>query len=125
MRFDFDLQPSGLIGPLVRKASLAMATEEDPVIDEEEPEDEGEWPEEGELATAWERSRSIRERLLSPEHPFLSRWPNMNSVGVPSVKAMNMNSEVLQIMAEIWCPKRSFPKTMPIQLLRLEAPQVL
>ena len=90
------------------------------LLDEEEA-GEHEWPERGVLARLWEGHRASRERLVLGELCQLTRWPSPACVGVPSVRAMALNSDILEMLASIWCPVRSAPKAVPINYLRQEA----
>ena len=63
--------------------------------------------------------------------PHLTRWlslpggvKNQLAIGVPSVKAMGMNAKALEVMAEWYVPYQTFPKTIPIDVMRREVGRV-
>ena len=74
----------------------------------------------GELASQLERQRVLRERLREKGH--FTRWPSLACTGIPSVKAMGMNSRLLETLADWWCPMHRGPTCLSIDLCRREAP---
>ena len=77
----------------------------------------------GALATALEANQWVRARLRDQGQSHITRWPNLKTVGIPSVAAMSCNAAVLQMLAEWWCPSQSGPKAIPVDVLRREARQ--
>ena len=78
-------------------------------------------PPQHELAKALEAQPIIRQRLLSEETPYLTRWASQTAIGVRSVAAMRLNAVALEKLAEWWCPCNPSPKAVSISLLRQEA----
>ena len=70
------------------------------------------------LAAAFEEDRGCRDRLR--EKGYMTRWPDVASTGVPSVKAMSLNARLLEILATWWCQRCDFSKPLPIDLMRRE-----
>ena len=78
-------------------------------------------PEAGSFAKSWESEASIRHRVLSQEHPYMTRWVSTRTVGMPSCKAMALNIAALECIARIWCPLSPYPRAIPIEFLHGEA----
>ena len=80
----------------------------------------------GVLAHLFEQEPSLRARMQDKKFPHLTRWltlpgdKNQLAIGVPSVKAMGMNAKALELMAQWYVPHQSFPKTIPIDVMRRE-----
>lgn len=81
---------------------MANATEAEPVP--------------GALAGMLEELPSIRRALLRDHHPHFTKWPNQNSVGVKSMKAMALNPDALLAGAHWWCPLTRYPRPLKIGL---------
>lgn len=75
----------------------------------------------GALGAAWEAQRLLRRRVQDEDESHMTRWLNKRAVGVPSVKAMLLNSKALTCLAEWYCPTLDYPKSVPIDVLRNEA----
>ena len=75
----------------------------------------------GALGAAWEAERLLRRRVQDEDEPHLTRWLNKRATGVPSVKAMLLNTKALTCLAEWYCPTMDYPKSVPIDVLRSEA----
>ncbi len=79
----------------------------------------------GTLAKLWEKEMPLRQRMHDAEFPHLTRWVRNNktgafAIGVSSVKAMALNTKVLEVMAHWYCPVQKFPKALPVDILRRE-----
>ena len=78
----------------------------------------------GTLAKEWEKVPALRQRMHDPDFPYLTRWlankDGVKAIGVPSVKAMAMNSSVLETIATWYCPVQTCPKALPIDIMRRE-----
>lgn len=77
-------------------------------------------PAPGKLAEAFEEKKCLRRRAKDEEHPHMTRWINRQATNVPSVKAMALNYTALELLAEWWCSTISYPKAVPIDLIRRE-----
>ena len=77
------------------------------------------WPERGSLAKILEGIKSVRERLRDAGH--MTRWPDIQCTGVPSVRSMGLNARILEETATWWCPHSNGPVYIPINLCRQEA----
>ena len=75
----------------------------------------------GALGAAWESQRLLRRRVKDEDEPHMTRWLNKKAVGVPSVKAMLLNSKALTCLAEWYCPTMDYPKSVSIAVLLNEA----
>ena len=71
------------------------------------------------LAAMMEADASIRSRFREVES--LTTWPNKNSVGIPSAKALRLNVTALEKIASWWTAENQSPKVIPIDRLRSEA----
>ena len=71
-----------------------------------------------ELAKALEAEPSIREMVRS--RGTLVGWPRKETIGIPSLNALSMNSRVLSILADTYCSERKVVKAPPISWLRSE-----
>ena len=76
-------------------------------------------PETGSLARLFEDCKVFRERVR--DKGYLTRWPSAMTVGVPSVKAMGLNTKLLETLASWWCPLHEAPTAIPITVCRKEA----
>ena len=77
-------------------------------------------PPRGLLAKQLEAHEIIRHRLVEKPWQVMVRWPSKETVGVASVKAMKLNTLVLEVAAHFWTACCPFVKTIPIDLLRSE-----
>ena len=71
------------------------------------------------LAESWEKSRSIRQRMLSTGR--LLSWPEPAKVGVINLDVMQQNYRVLMKMLEVWLAKTDTLKTFNVYAARHEA----
>ena len=76
------------------------------------------WPEAGTLSKLFEADAVLRRRAREKGH--ISRWPNLACTGVPSCKAMALNTRALEIIAEWFCPSQQLSTYIPIELMRRE-----
>ena len=97
--------------------SVIMSTDTLESVDQEV--NPGLGPDEGVVAIALEADRSIRESFRL--HDRCTNWPDEKTVGIQSVKAMRLNARALEILAEHWCQKTPYAKTIPIDFMRREA----
>ena len=79
----------------------------------------------GSLAHLWEKELPLRMRMHDAEFPYLTRWVRNKqsgafAIGVASVKAMALNTKVLEVVANWYCPVQKYPKALPIDILRRE-----
>ena len=73
------------------------------------------------LAKVLSNDEKIREKVLATGS--LISWPDTKLVGVCKNKdALRLNSYILQLVADNWCPQWSRPAMIPIDLIKLEAP---
>lgn len=75
------------------------------------------------LAQLWETKRSLRSRARSEGKLLL--WCTEASKGIPSMKAIKLNFEVLEAALRWWISMNDEPKTFPIDAMREEAPGLL
>ena len=73
------------------------------------------------LAKAWEKDDVLRSRGRAND--CLTRWLSPKTKGIPSMRAITLNSDALVHLAKLWCPLMPFAKSPPIPLLRAEAPE--
>ena len=84
-------------------------------------------PEEGSLARILEADTFVRRRLLvgtdeDAAKRHITQWPNANSVGVKSMKALALNAHVLELLAKWWTSHYvHHPVAMTIDVMRREA----
>ena len=71
------------------------------------------------LAEPWERSRSIRQKMLATGR--LLSWSEPAKVGVISFDAMQHNYRILMKMLENWLPKTDTLNTFNVYAARREA----
>ena len=103
------------------KKGKGSASESSPGSSSDGAQSEGisvEW-ETGSLARLWEEDRVLRAR--GRETKALTKWSNPKVRGIPSMKAINLNAELLLHVARVWCPLVPQAKSPPIPLLRKEA----
>lgn len=79
----------------------------------------------GSLAHLWEKELPLRQRMHDAEFPHLTRWVRNSktgnfAIGVASVKAMALNTKLLEVVAHWYCPVQKFPKALTIDVLRRE-----
>ena len=74
----------------------------------------------GVLAGMLEEMPSIRRALLRDHHQHFTKWPDQNTVGVKSMKAMALNPDALLCVAHWWCPLTSYPRPLKIGPMREE-----
>ena len=73
------------------------------------------------LAKVLSNDEMLRERVLTTNS--LISWPSPKLVGVCKNKdALRLNSYILQLVADNWCPQWTSPAMIPIDLIKLEAP---
>ena len=70
------------------------------------------------LASAWERNRSIRNRVM--QSGSLLQWPDSKKVGVISFETMSYNYKVLLRLLRIWLPDLEKLKTINVYAARRE-----
>ena len=70
------------------------------------------------LAAALEGNQAIRSMALKTGQ--LLQWPSPASTGVINFTTMSYNYAVVHATLSLWCPKVSFPKTIPIDETRDE-----
>ena len=75
----------------------------------------------GDLARLLEANSGVRTRVMDARNGQLTRWPSPTTVGIKSVKAMSLNANILEIMAEWWVGWVSTPKPPAVDLMRREA----
>ena len=73
----------------------------------------------GALAPMLEERKVIRNRVLKDSQ--ITAWLNPKAVGVKSVKAMGLNSDALEVIANWWCPHFSIATALRIGYVRSEA----
>ena len=61
----------------------------------------------------------LRHQVLTSQTLF--RWPSCKTVGIINLTSAALNSRLLRILAEIWLPQTSKPKTIPCEAARFEA----
>ena len=76
------------------------------------------WPPAGSLASLLEGEVTLRRRAR--DKGVITRWPSLQTTGIPSVKAMGLNVKILEIVGEWWAPTQPAPCFVPIQLMRRE-----
>ena len=63
---------------------------------------------------------ALRQRLLTTDSLLV--WPSSDLVGVTkNVNSQRMNSELLKLVAEFWCPQWEQPVMVPVDELKLQA----
>ena len=82
-------------------------------------------PAKGLLAAMLDDRPALRHRLLEKPAQILTRWTNEKAVGLPSVKAMCLNHEALEVLASWWTEACPFVKTVPLDAVRDEACLIL
>lgn len=80
------------------------------------------WPQDGGLSKQWEGKAKLRIDLrLNKE---MLRWPKKKgkeTKGVPSMAALSLNLEAVQVGLEEWIRFQSTPKSPPVDWLKQEA----
>ena len=61
----------------------------------------------------------LRHHVLTSQTLFM--WPSCKTVGIINLTSAALNSRLLRILAEIWLPQTSKPKTIPCEAARFEA----
>ncbi len=76
-------------------------------------------PDEIGLADHWDERKGLRRAAI--KRGCLLDWgtdPKKN--GVPSLETLSYNAVAIQIAMDLWCPTQSFPKTLPLDLVKAE-----
>lgn len=76
-------------------------------------------PEKGLLAKRLESLECVRDRMLVG-NGHVTTWPDEQTMGVKSVRAMALNAEILEVVALYWCPQWDHVKPLTIGLARQE-----
>ena len=63
-----------------------------------------------------------RERLLHTGR--LLAWPSPKTIGVISGDALRMNTQVMKLLADVWCPHWEGPAMVPIDMVKDQACEV-
>lgn len=70
------------------------------------------------LAPLLEERKVVRNRLLKDSQ--MTKWLNEKAMGVKSVKAMGLNAEALEVIADWWCPHFAAATAIRIGVVRNE-----
>lgn len=71
------------------------------------------------LADHWEERKGLRRAAV--KRGCLLDWgPDPKKNGVPSLETLAFNAVAIQVAMHLWCPTQSSPKTLPLDLVKVE-----